>query len=384
LASRDAEKILKKLRKGSRANLSRLIDEIGEDFLWQRAGAESRLSAARRATTETDFHRIRRATNGRLWLILDEIDCRAIRRRNAECRRQERIGEEPEPPLVCEPAEDDPMPSRKAARWFSEKVSGPPPQNAKSPGNVTISEGSRREILLKKTHGNLTESPAQAPKSAFVAQGDFGAFPARTSLPQSDLGSTLSRDRVPPLRDGPRDARLCPLPDHRERQGVSNTWNRLNKAEGQIHYQVEAERRSPPAVPRPRPPKPRIETVWRAPEEPSAREAARQRTVVFAKKPKEPEGISLTAKALKVTCILDPAEVAAITVPNGQARFPIVIEIGDESYRAELNAKSLRRVVKAAGEGECTILVQGKLVGELIEEAGIAAQAKAPKTESGQ
>jgi len=89
-----------------------------------------------------------------------------------------------------------------------------------------------------------------------------------------------------------------------------------------------------------------------------------------------------TNKALKVTAVLDPAAVASITVPNGQPKFTLRITAAGRTYAADLNAKSLRRCIAAIGEAGpdgAAVILQGKLNGDTILEAGIVAQPKTPK-----
>jgi hypothetical protein len=90
----------------------------------------------------------------------------------------------------------------------------------------------------------------------------------------------------------------------------------------------------------------------------------------------------LEAKNLKVTVVLDPAAIASVTVPNGTTKFALQIRVGGRIYTADLNAKSLRRCVAAIGEAgpdNVAVIIQGKLDGTAIIDAGIAAQPKAPK-----
>ena len=53
----------------------------------------------------------------------------------------------------------------------------------------------------------------------------------------------------------------------------------------------------------------------------------------------------LNARALKVTAVLDPTEVALIVAPDGQPRVAIDIRLPDRRVSAELNAKSVRRAL---------------------------------------
>lgn len=92
--------------------------------------------------------------------------------------------------------------------------------------------------------------------------------------------------------------------------------------------------------------------------------------------------MKLSAKSLKVTVVLDPAALAGIEVPNGSKQFPVSISARGHELTADLNAKSLRRCVAAigdAGPDGVAVILQGKLAGQVIEEAGISAQPKAPK-----
>jgi hypothetical protein len=94
---------------------------------------------------------------------------------------------------------------------------------------------------------------------------------------------------------------------------------------------------------------------------------------------------AITAKNLKVTVVLDPSELAALTVPDGQPRFPLVIRLPDRTVSADLNPKSVRKAIStinAAGPDGVAVIIQGKLLsGDVIAEAGLAVQMKQPKPE---
>ena len=94
----------------------------------------------------------------------------------------------------------------------------------------------------------------------------------------------------------------------------------------------------------------------------------------------------LTARSLKLTAVLDPTVVAGIPAPNGQPRVPVAIVCGGRVIRAELNAKSLRKVqavIAEHGADGVAVVLQGKLLaGDAIAEAGITAQIKTPKPEA--
>jgi hypothetical protein len=88
----------------------------------------------------------------------------------------------------------------------------------------------------------------------------------------------------------------------------------------------------------------------------------------------------LNARALKCTVILDPTEVAQIVTPDGKPRTVIALRLPDRRVTADLNAKSVRRAIAAIGEhgpDGIAVIIQGKLVGDAITEAGIVAQPKA-------
>jgi hypothetical protein len=91
----------------------------------------------------------------------------------------------------------------------------------------------------------------------------------------------------------------------------------------------------------------------------------------------------LNARALKCAVVLDPAEVAQIVAPDGKPRVVINIRLPDRRVTADLNAKSVRKVVAAIGEhgpDGVSVIIQGKLVGDAITEAGIVAQPKMKPT----
>jgi ribosomal protein S3 len=80
-----------------------------------------------------------------------------------------------------------------------------------------------------------------------------------------------------------------------------------------------------------------------------------------------------------VTVVLDPAEVAQLVAPDGKPRVAIDIRLPDRRMSAELNAKSVHRAlttISEHGPDGVTVIVQGKLVGDTITEAGIMAQPK--------
>lgn len=90
---------------------------------------------------------------------------------------------------------------------------------------------------------------------------------------------------------------------------------------------------------------------------------------------------TLAVRSLKLTTVLDPAAVAGIPALNGQPRVPIAITCDGRTLRAELNAKSLRKVqatIAEHGADGVAVVLQGKLTGDWVAEAGITAQIKTP------
>jgi hypothetical protein len=87
----------------------------------------------------------------------------------------------------------------------------------------------------------------------------------------------------------------------------------------------------------------------------------------------------LNARALKCTIVLDPPEVAQIVGHDGKPRVAIDIWLPDRRVSAGLNAKSVRKALAAISEygpDGVAVIIQGKLAGDAITEAGIVAQPK--------
>jgi len=65
-----------------------------------------------------------------------------------------------------------------------------------------------------------------------------------------------------------------------------------------------------------------------------------------------------------------------------RSRYDLCITVGGRANTTEVNAKSLRRSIAAIGEAGrdgVAVVLQGKLVDNVIQEAGIVAQVKQPK-----
>jgi hypothetical protein len=92
--------------------------------------------------------------------------------------------------------------------------------------------------------------------------------------------------------------------------------------------------------------------------------------------------LKVEGRALKVTTLLDPAPLIGVVVPNGLSKATLRVTVGGRTVTAEVNAKSLRRAVSTLateGADNVAVLLQGKLEGSAITEAGIATQLKAQK-----
>ena len=89
---------------------------------------------------------------------------------------------------------------------------------------------------------------------------------------------------------------------------------------------------------------------------------------------------TLAALALKVTVVLDPGEVAALAVPEGQPRTVLHIKTPDRTVTVDIASKSVRKAqatIAENGAAGVAVIIQGKLVaGDVLAEAGLVAQAK--------
>jgi hypothetical protein len=86
---------------------------------------------------------------------------------------------------------------------------------------------------------------------------------------------------------------------------------------------------------------------------------------------------TLSARSLKVTVVLNAAEVADLVVREGERRVMLTIRLPDRSVMADIASKSARRAIAAIREHSIngvTCIVQGKLVEDRIEEVGLAIQ----------
>jgi hypothetical protein len=90
----------------------------------------------------------------------------------------------------------------------------------------------------------------------------------------------------------------------------------------------------------------------------------------------------VTARTVKVTVPLDPHEIAALVVPNGQPRFVLTIRLPDRTITADLNAKAVRRAIATIAEhgaDAVACMITGRLDGSRIGEAGLVVNVKASR-----
>jgi hypothetical protein len=89
---------------------------------------------------------------------------------------------------------------------------------------------------------------------------------------------------------------------------------------------------------------------------------------------------TLNARSLKATLVLDPAQVLALSAPDGKPRCLVRINVGSRTIVADLNAKSVRKgiaTIREAGVDNCTVILQGKLAADnSLAEAGLSIQLK--------
>jgi hypothetical protein len=95
-----------------------------------------------------------------------------------------------------------------------------------------------------------------------------------------------------------------------------------------------------------------------------------------------PGAPTLSAKRLKITVVLDAAELNALAAPVGASRLDLKVNLPDRSLVASIATKSLRKAqatIAEHGAGNIALVLQGHLVGNVVAEAGLVAQVKTPK-----
>src|SRR3954462_14105665 len=92
---------------------------------------------------------------------------------------------------------------------------------------------------------------------------------------------------------------------------------------------------------------------------------------------------NLTARSLKATIVLEPAQVAELVVRDGVPRVELRIEVDGRMVTTDIAAKSARKALAAIrehGPDGVMAILQGKLgKGDVLLEAGLAVQPKVQK-----
>jgi hypothetical protein len=124
--------------------------------------------------------------------------------------------------------------------------------------------------------------------------------------------------------------------------------------------------------------------AWRAPTsdhshypEPKARSVSREKISMTK--------LAVTVRAVKVLIPLDPAAIAMLPVPS-QERVELAVSCDGLGYAANISTKSLRKAkstIDANGADKVFVMLQGKLKGNEIVEAGLTAQVKIVKATQG-
>jgi hypothetical protein len=93
--------------------------------------------------------------------------------------------------------------------------------------------------------------------------------------------------------------------------------------------------------------------------------------------------MKLTARKLKVTIPLDPSQFAGPPIADtAPSRTVLSITIDGTALTADIATKSLRKAVKTVadnGADKVAVILQGSLVDNRIEEAGLVVQLKTAK-----
>jgi len=99
-----------------------------------------------------------------------------------------------------------------------------------------------------------------------------------------------------------------------------------------------------------------------------------------------PLELNVSARKLKVTMVLDAAPFVALSPikDNAPSRTLLSVEVAGHKLRADVATRSLRRTMAAIGEhgpDGVALVLQGSLVSDTIQEAGLAAMPKAKPAE---
>jgi hypothetical protein len=90
---------------------------------------------------------------------------------------------------------------------------------------------------------------------------------------------------------------------------------------------------------------------------------------------------TLSAKSLKATLVLTPAEVLSLSAPDGKPRCVVRVHVaGSRTVTADLNAKSVRKAIatiREAGADNVACILQGRLgAKDELLDAGLAVTVK--------
>src|SRR3954468_4264878 len=92
---------------------------------------------------------------------------------------------------------------------------------------------------------------------------------------------------------------------------------------------------------------------------------------------------NLTARSLKATLVLEPAQLAELVVRDGVPRVELRIEVDGRLVVTDIAAKSARKAlagIREHGPDGVMAILQGKLgQGDVLLEAGLVGQPKVPK-----
>ena len=98
--------------------------------------------------------------------------------------------------------------------------------------------------------------------------------------------------------------------------------------------------------------------------------------------PRSDGRLSLNAKSLKATAVVDGVDLIRFEVPAGSPPIEFTINAQGRKVTGRFNAKSLRKAVTAVNEigaDGVAVVIQGRLAGGVLEEAGISITVKPPK-----
>jgi hypothetical protein len=128
--------------------------------------------------------------------------------------------------------------------------------------------------------------------------------------------------------------------------------------------------------------------VWRADALRSAEtgSAAPPRTSTSSRSTSPPAAVisgTLQVKTVKITVVVRPEDALAVVPAAGPAAITVRTEDG-RTFQAALNSKTVRKVqaaIREAGPDHVAVVLQAKLgSGNTLEEAGLSAQPKGPRS----